>query len=73
VTGLCDGAGGCGVLSSGTACNDEVGCSQTDSCDGNGSCVSSTDNGCGRTPEGYQCYCDEASDTCSSEGTPCTP
>jgi hypothetical protein len=71
-TGSCDGAGGCGALGSGTQCNDGVGCTQTDHCDGAGSCVSSN-NGCGRTLDGFLCDCNEASDTCSFEGMSCFP
>ena len=73
VTGKCDGGGGCGVLQSDTPCNDGVGCSQTDRCDGAGTCVG-TGNGCGHT-EGtnYQCQCFESSDTCSFEGVSCVP
>jgi len=73
VTGFCDGAGGCGVLSDTTTCNDGVACSQTDHCDGMGSCVSGTSNGCPTVGTGgtSQCSCNESTDTCTFEGLPC--
>jgi hypothetical protein len=72
VTGTCNGAGGCGVLYD-TPCDDGVGCSQTDRCDGAGTCVG-TGNGCGHTPgTNWQCDCFESSDTCSFEGVSCVP
>ena len=74
VTGLCGGGGVCGVLSYTTACDDGVGCSQADHCDGEGSCVSGSDNGCGTDAQGRPCDCDEASDTCfiENEGPTCS-
>lgn len=69
VTGLCDGAGGCGRRSDTTPCDDGIGCSQTDHCDGLGACVGSG-NGCG-TLQGQQCVCEEQSDTCTLGGMTC--
>jgi hypothetical protein len=71
VTGMCDGAGGCGVLADYIACNDGVGCSQVDHCDGAGSCVT-TGNGCPMRAPSAQCECNESTDTCFYEGAgPC--
>lgn len=64
VTGDC-GAGACGSLPSSTQCDDDRMCSETDHCDGAGTCVG-TGNGCPGT-----CIC-EVPDTCTQEGDPCT-
>jgi hypothetical protein len=74
MTGFCANGGVCGLLASDVPCNDGQGCSQTDHCDGAGACVSGTANGCGTTPEGWQCFCNETTDTCSFEaGSQCNP
>jgi hypothetical protein len=63
VTGLCNGAGGCGVLDPYTPCDDGLFCTPTDTCDGAGLCV-----GTGVPCNG--CDCIEESDQCTTESCP---